>query len=524
MTVVELIKQIDEHRFKNSFEAPSDALFLPEAEMDFFSEDLCNIFSDPDFDINGFFSALQQYCASIPTGYEQFALYCYSILLALEPSMKWASFIYKLAQNFCTPFQKLFISNQFHRLYILDPTFPITDFRDHLFYEALSYYKQLLHTALEPIPKEKRIKNRVLVICSQFLSQSHAPTRTTLERCYTLQKEIGKEILLINTMEEYSCLGEIPYFDTTIGNINHELFSVLAYPYQGIDIPFRQFHLNYLYPANTLSIMNAIREYCPYEIIFIGGCQSIIGSLCAEMIPTISISVSFTTLMAKRNQYISVGRAVTEAEYKTLEEKGIQRERVIESTFCFKLNDTHGTLSRSQMNLPENKFLMGVVGIRLDADVSADFLNAMEKTLSWNTHLVFVGKFDNYEIRCEQFPWLRENSTYIGYQKDILAVWECLDLYVNPNRLGGGFSIIEAFYMGVPGVTTRFGDVSASAGEDFCVDDYNEMLTTIHRYITDSDFYQDMVEKGLQRTEKVFDAKNAMEHILSEAESRKFFF
>jgi glycosyltransferase involved in cell wall biosynthesis len=228
--------------------------------------------------------------------------------------------------------------------------------------------------------------------------------------------------------------------------------------------------------------------------------------------------------MTKRYQYISVGKTIKEAEYRALEEKGIERERVIESTFCFKLNDTHGTLSRSQLNLPEGKFLMGVVGIRLDADVSTDFLNAMEKTLDWNTHLVFVGKFDSYQMRCAQFPWLQEHSSYIGYQKDILAVWNCLNLYVNPKRLGGGFSIIEAFYMGVPGVTIDFGDVSASGGIDFCVDDYDEMLETIHRYITDADFYQAMVQKGLARTEKVFDAKGAMEHILAEAERREFFF
>ena len=524
MTPTELIRQIDAHRFENSSELPSDTLDVPQTEIDLFSNNLFQNFSDPAFDIAGFFLLLQQYCSSIPAGYEQFSIYCYSILLALNPSTEWASHIYELAQTCCTPFQKLFVCMQLHNFNILNPTFPVADLRDRLFYDAYYAYRELLSDSLTPIPKESRIKNRILVICSQFLSLSHAPTRTVLERCYTLQKELGRETLLLNTMEEYSCFGKIPYFNTAIGNVNGSLFPATSIPYQDIQIPFRQFQMNYLYPANTLSVINAVRDFCPYEIIFIGGCHSMVSTLCAEIIPTISIAVCFTGLMHKPHQYLSIGKAVTESEYKSLEDAGIERERIIESTFCFKLNTSHGTLSRAQLGLPEDKFLMGVIGIRLDADVSTDFLNAMQHTLPWGTHLVFAGKFDGYDARCEQLPWLRDHSTYIGYQTDILALWECLDLYVNPKRLGGGFSIIEAFYMGVPGITIDYGDVAASAGSAFCVRDYEEMTDTIWRYITDPDYYQTMAQKGRKRTETVFDSRQAMEHILFEAEHRKFFF
>lgn len=524
MSPAELIQEIDAHRFINITELPSDDLEIPPTQMDLLSNEIFRNLQDPTFDIAGFFSMLKSYCSAIPSGYEQFSLYCYSILMALNPSMEWATPIYHLAQDYCTPFQKLFISMQLHNFNMLHPTYPVTDYRDQLFYASYSAYRELLSDILTPIPKEERVENRVLVICSQFLSLSHAPTRTVLERCYTLQQELGKEILLINTMEEYSCFGKIPYFDTAIGNINKELFSASAISYQDTSIPFRQFALNYLYPQNTLSVVLAIRDFRPYEIIYIGGCHSIVSTLCAGIIPTISISVCFTALTRKRHQYISVGKRVTEEEYQSLANDGIEPERIIESTFCFKLNTTHGALSRAQLGLPEDKFLMGVIGIRLDSDVPNDFLNAMQYTIPWNAHLVFVGKFDEYNDRCEQFPWLREHSSFIGYQSDILAVWECLDLYVNPKRLGGGFSIIEAFHMNTPGVTIRFGDVAASAGADFCVDNYEEMLETIHRYITDPDFYREMVVKGKKRTEEVFDSKQAMEHILSEAEHRKFFF
>lgn len=44
-----------------------------------------------------------------------------------------------------------------------------------------------------------------------------------------------------------------------------------------------------------------------------------------------------------------------------------------------------------------------------------------------------------------------------------MAVDELMDLYVNPKRSGGGYSIIEAFSVGIPGVTLRNGDIAAAA-------------------------------------------------------------
>lgn len=56
---------------------------------------------------------------------------------------------------------------------------------------------------------------------------------------------------------------------------------------------------------------------------------------------------------------------------------------------------------------------------------------------------------------------------------------ECMDLYVNPKRSGGGSSVAESLYKGLPVVTLPVGDVSAAAGESFRVADYGEMAETI---------------------------------------------
>jgi DNA polymerase-3 subunit alpha len=52
---------------------------------------------------------------------------------------------------------------------------------------------------------------------------------------------------------------------------------------------------------------------------------------------------------------------------------------------------------------------------------------------------------------------------------------EICDLYVNPDRLGGGFSIIEAFAKGKPGVYLNRGDVYTAGGVEFAVGSFDEM-------------------------------------------------
>ena len=47
----------------------------------------------------------------------------------------------------------------------------------------------------------------------------------------------------------------------------------------------------------------------------------------------------------------------------------------------------------------------------------------------YGTHLVFVGKLDNYDDWCEMYPNLKEHSTSLGIQEDVLAIAELCNLW-----------------------------------------------------------------------------------------------
>ena len=89
---------------------------------------------------------------------------------------------------------------------------------------------------------------------------------------------------------------------------------------------------------------------------------------------------------------------------------------------------------------------------------------------------------------------------------DALAVMECCDLYVNPRRSGGGSSVCEALYKGLPAVTLPTGDVSVAAGELFWVEDYSAMQKKILKYASEKKYYKQMSENAQKRAGELMDS------------------
>ncbi len=78
---------------------------------------------------------------------------------------------------------------------------------------------------------------------------------------------------------------------------------------------------------------------------------------------------------------------------------------------------------------------------------------------------------------------------FLGFRKDLMQVYSVLDLYINPERHGGGFSSAMALNAGIPVVTLPDCDVAYNAGEEFIVKDYCSMAEAVERYANDKEYY-----------------------------------
>lgn len=377
---------------------------------------------------------------------------------------------------------------------------------DNLYDQAYELYTQKYNDLLEYIPSEERNKDIVFVMTIQYLDNTHAPTRTVMERCKTLRK-LGKTVVIINTTEQYLMPGFVPMYGASYGRVLEEYDDVENVFIDGEGFPFIQLSEDYPIDIKLQILSHFIKKVKPYYILSIGT-GSMVADLCGHMVPTVCMALAFSTLPHTKNKMKILGRKLTEDE-----KEKYKHEDIIESRFTFELKPQKEHYTRDTYNLPEDRFILVVVGIRLEFEIDDEFMKLLSRVCEAGCYVVFAGIMDNYADMMKRYQIVGENSSFIGYCQDVSALMEICDLYINPPRLGGGFSVIEAFDKGRPGVYMKVGDVYTSGGEEFAVDTYDDMYNEIIRYKEDKAYYDKMAQKGRERARLMTSSVEAIRDI-----------
>ena len=67
----------------------------------------------------------------------------------------------------------------------------------------------------------------------------------------------------------------------------------------------------------------------------------------------------------------------------------------------------------------------------------------------------------------------------LGYVDQMVGLMAVCDAYLNPRRVGGGASALQALEAGLPIVSPAAGDVASVAGPDFCVADDDAFIARL---------------------------------------------
>lgn len=376
-----------------------------------------------------------------------------------------------------------------------------------LYDKCYEIFSNDLKEYLVKIPLAERNKNLVMILTVQFLSERHAPTKSVVERAKAY-KAMGKNVVIINTTEHGIVSGYVPIYDVEIGNVMTEYDDVNEITTGDCKISFLQIPKDLPVPYRMQVLAHMIKKTKPYYILSIGT-GSILADLCGNIVPCASMAVVFSTLPQTKNKMKILGRKLSPEE--KVADSDISD--IIESKFTFELKKQEKKFTRPELSLPQDKFILVVVGIRLEYEISHAFMEMLEKVCRSGCYVVFAGIMDNYDTLIKQYVDMEKNSSFIGYCDDILALMEICDLYVNPDRLGGGFSIIEAFSKGKPGIYLKKGDIYTAAGEDFAVDDFDTMARQILKYKDDKDYYNKMSDLAIERSKVMTSSVEALADI-----------
>lgn len=381
------------------------------------------------------------------------------------------------------------------------------------------FYRVLGGTRRKYIPLDARRMDVVFVFTSQVLGMQHAPTKTLLDRCYILQKYLNKKVYIINTAMQASQKGMAPFFGLKEGAYEEALLNDKNISYKDVEFDYYQCENNMPNPNTIVKLVQMIVDKKPGYMLNIGG-SDICADICGMFVPEITISTVFSKISTSCGEYQIVDKALNNEDLVLLEELGVEKEKVKRSLFTFVFKEQKEHFTKAQLGFKVDSFVLLTVGWRLGDEISEEFLEVLEKCVSVNEKIAvaFMGQYDNYEEIITKYPGLQKNSKFLGQQEDALAVTECCDLYVNPKRNGGGSSIAEALFKGLPVVTLPEGDGAVAASDIFWVSDYTEMKEKIISYATDKAFYDEMSQRAKKRAEQLLDSKTSFCKVITEIE------
>ncbi len=390
---------------------------------------------------------------------------------------------------------------------------------DLLLYDILENYRKKFQQYDHQISKNQIRKDFIIVVTDQFLGRGHAPTSLAMQWCDELVKN-GKKVLLINTAENCTPIGIIPFGEGVgIGNYISEYTECDTMNVGSRRVPF--FQCDQIMPNDNVleMLLSLVEKERPEMIISLG--DIIFSDLANRMVPVYTVALGYAMPRTFTKYRMLIGKKKYESDNLFLEHFGFSANSVIETDFTFSIPEQNEIHTREEFNISDSTFCLMIIGNRLESDLTVEFLEALNELLKdQRLFALFVGDFD-FESIVSSYENLPGRSKHIKYTSDLLSVIELGDLYINPKRLGGGTSAIYALKKGKPVITVDYGDVAFNVGEEFCVQDYAEMQKQVIRYLEDSPFYKKMSEQAIKKAKQLTEQDMALYKQVVEIERRE---
>jgi glycosyltransferase involved in cell wall biosynthesis len=347
-----------------------------------------------------------------------------------------------------------------------------------------SFQKVLGITAgwIEPADRDA---DSIVVITNQLLDARHQPTADCLDYCRVLQTQLGKTVLLINTADMPWTL-ELPYYDAIRFNHVEEYTKIGRLTFEGELIDFHQCRKPMPNLDETRAIVRTVLARKPAFVLSLGH-SNIAADLCAAFVTVATMPFGTNVSRARSNLFILPRKRRPDDE-PFMQQWRIAATQIVETAeYTYKLPARTSALTRADLGLPPDAYVIAVVGNRLDEEITDALAVELAGLLSEvpQAFLAFMGRFQGYPRLALQHAVLGTRSVFLGYQNDVLAVYECCDAYLNPPRYGGASSAAFALAMGLPVLTLNTGDTANSAGPRFVFDSFDEIKRFVARSLAD---------------------------------------
>ncbi len=350
-------------------------------------------------------------------------------------------------------------------------------------------------------------ENSIVIVTSQFLREGHAPTRRVLDYAYTLKHDLEMSVIIINDAGLH-CEKAWNHY-----NYIQEYNNIDSYSYKGVDFPFYQVKNEMPDEDEIILLYDRIREYKPKLVLNVGA-NSIVSDICRLFAKTASIPCAIDIPISK-SEYLLLPRNKRESDSVVLNSiLPYQRILCTKYNYIYPKKNTKN-YNRDMFNVSENAFIVAVVGNRLDEELNDDYLYIINRLLNSSDRILFmvIGEVVDNE-RIKRIVDNYDSICFTGQIPNAGDILTLIDIYINPMRSGGGRSAFEALYHGKPVISLKYGDVWGTVGDDFTVNNYDEMFVQAIKLYEDHTYYMSISQKAKTRADELEDMKTTFSELL----------
>ncbi|WP_432467953.1 hypothetical protein [Agarivorans sp. Z349TD_8] len=393
--------------------------------------------------------------------------------------------------------------------------------------KAVNKVDSIVSVLMEPeYLSKKSLKNKIVLVTNQFLTESHAPTSLCLNMAREYI-ELGFHVSIINlamlpsdfpvifvggntfnNILQYNLPQNKIYIDGGDVNLRATSDSQTTICYCGIDIPFCQLEnveqmavvvSNLLIEKPKLVVSISDNNLLADALAKIGGNEFPVVTH-----PTSSgLPIQLDTIPMYLNHPVA---GMSELE----------KDNSLTLTRSYSTRHFSSGLTRAELKLPSDKFLISVVGNRLKSELSEEWIDSAKKILNDFDDIVFVfiGSLE-HEI-CHFFEKEIDQVVFLNYQPDLYSVINLTNLYYNPDRSGGGISALMALGAGIPVATLSriYSDVAWWVQERFSFNTYDDIFSYIVNCKVDLNFYEKECKEARIEYNSILNAPSSFKTIL----------
>lgn len=389
--------------------------------------------------------------------------------------------------------------------------------REQEFNKIVNFYKEKV--AVRSLPKRK--EKHILIHVVQLLSLQHSPTLCALNYAKYLKKfypDYKIKIFVEDIFRFKPAEIQFPYafgsaLSASVSEVHHAFL-------QGTDIAIYYSDHSKSRTERIKEDLKQVYKFAPEYIVGFSTVFSIVRGFLYKDYPIVDITLGGLS----NSQYADVFLHSYEQAYMEQEcgkynysLKNLAEGRIVQMQSGLSFIESHKILKRSDYNISKNDFVMITVGNRLDGEVSDRFIDMIHSFMNNKPDVkwIIVGRASLPYLRKKYAALMEQQVIFIDYQKELAALYQICDVFVNPFRQTGGYSGAMAMSQGLPVVTlNELSDVMVYTGVENSVTDEAEYVTELNRLYKDVDY---RIAKGnlmKQRIEEKFSFRIAIDDLV----------